>query len=113
MNFQINIAAIAIKNLIDVILVIGENVSKKSRSAFCLKPFTTSLALNLSIDPYSFNFFLRTHLQPMVLQPSRRSTNYQVLLEIRDSISSFITSFQNIASGGVKASFKFWGFLQC
>ena len=84
MNFQIKIAAIAIKNLVDVILVTRENVPKKSRSAFCLKPFATSLALNLSIDAYSFNFFLRTHLQPMVLQPSGRSTNYQVLLEIRD-----------------------------
>ena len=76
MNFQINIAAIAIKNLIDVILVIGENVSKKSRSAFCLKPFAISLVLNLSIDPSGFNFFQRTHLQPMVLQPSGRSTNF-------------------------------------
>ena len=110
MNFQINIAAIAIENLIDVILVIGENVSKKSRSAFCLKPFTTSLALNLSIDPYSFNFFLRTHLQPMVLQLGGRSTNFQVLLEIRDFISSFIASFWNIASSDVKTYSKFWGF---
>ena len=84
MNFQINIAAIAIKNLIDVILVIGENVSKKSRLTFCLKPFATSLALKFSIDPSSFNFFLRTHLQPMVLQPRGRSTNFQVLLEIKD-----------------------------
>ena len=100
----------AINNLIDVILVTGEKVSKKSRSAFCLKPFTTSLALNLSIDPSGFKFFLRTHLQPMVLQPGGRSTNFQVLLEIRDSISSFTAFFQNIASGDVKASFKFWGF---
>ena len=58
MNFQIKkIAVIAINNLIDVILVSGEKVSKKSRSAFCLKPFATSLALNLSIDPSGFNFF--------------------------------------------------------
>ena len=65
-----------INNLIDVILVTGENVSKKSRSAFYLKPFATSLALNLSIDPSSFKFFLRTHLQPTVLQPGGRSTNF-------------------------------------
>ena len=46
----------------------------------------------------------------MVLQPGGRSTNFQILLEIRDSTSSFTTSFQNIASGDVKTSFKFWGF---
>ena len=94
----------------DVILVIGEKVSKKLRSVFCLKPFVTSLALNLPINASSFNSFLRTHLQLMVLQSGGRSTNLQVLLEIRDSISSFTVSFQNIASGDVKASFKFWGF---
>ena len=43
----------------------------------------------------------------MVLQPSGRSTNFQVLLDIRDFISSFIVSFQNIASGDVKAIFFF------
>jgi hypothetical protein len=83
----------------DVILVTGEKVSKKSSLAFCLKPFATSLALNLSILPSSLSFFLRTHLQPMVLQPGGNSTNFQVLLEIKESISSFIASFQNIASG--------------
>ena len=51
-------------------------MSKKLRSDFCLKPFVTSLALNLSIDPFGFNFFQMTHLQPMVLQPGGRSTNF-------------------------------------
>ena len=94
----------------DAILVTRENVSKKSKSVFCLKPYVKCLTLNLSIYPSGFNFFLRTHLQPMVLQHGGRSTNFQVLLEIRDSISSFTASFQNIASGDVKVSFKFWGF---
>ena len=59
-------APIAISNLMDVILVTGEKVSKKSISAFCLKPFATSLALNVSIVPSGLSFFLRTHLQPIV-----------------------------------------------
>ena len=84
--YKSKIVIVAINNLIDVILVTGENISKKSRWAFCLKPFATSLALNLSIDPFGFNFFLRTHLQPMVLQLGGRSTNFQVLLEIRDHL---------------------------
>ena len=46
----------------------------------------------------------------MVLQPDERSNNFQVLLEIRDSILSFTASLQNIVSGDVKTSFKFWGF---
>jgi hypothetical protein len=41
----------------DEILVTGEKVSKKSRSAFCLKPFATSLALNLSIVPSELKLF--------------------------------------------------------
>jgi hypothetical protein len=90
--------------------VTGITVSKKSRLAFCLKPFATSLALNLSIVPSGLSFFLRTHLQPMVLQPGGNSTNFQVLLEIKESISSFVATFQNIASGEAKASFKFGGF---
>jgi hypothetical protein len=46
----------------------------------------------------------------MVLQPGGNFTNFQVLLEIKESISSFTASFQNIASGEAKASFKFEGF---
>jgi hypothetical protein len=46
----------------------------------------------------------------MVLQPSGNSTNFQVLLEIKESISSFTDSFQNIVLGEAKASFKFEGF---
>ena len=80
-----------IKNcLMDVILVTGEKVSKNSRPSSCLKPFATSLALYFSIEPSGFNFFLKTHLQQIVLQLGGKSTNFQVLLEIRDSISSFI-----------------------
>ena len=58
--------AIAISNLMDVILVTGEKVSKKSTSTFGLKSFATSLALNVSIVPSGLSFFLRTHLQPIV-----------------------------------------------
>ena len=68
----------------DVILVTGEKVSKNSRPSSCLKPFATSLALYLSIEPSGFNFFLKTHLQPIVLQPGGKSTNFEVLLEFRD-----------------------------
>ena len=53
----------------DVILVTGEKVSKKSMFSFCLEPFATSRALYLSIAPSGFNFFLNTHLQPIDLQP--------------------------------------------
>ena len=70
----------------DVILVTGEKVSKNSRPSSCLKPFATGLALYLSIDPSGFNFLLKTHLEPIVLQPGGKSTNFQVLLEIRDLI---------------------------
>ena len=71
----------------DVILVTGEKLSKRPSS--CLKPFATSLALYLSIEPSGFNFFRKTHLQPIVLQPGGKSTNFQVLLEISYYISSF------------------------
>ena len=90
----------------DVILVTGEKVSKNSRPSSCLKPFATSLALYLSIEPSGFNFFLKTHLQPIVLQPGGKSTNFQVLLEIRDFISSSTASFQKIESCEDNASFK-------
>ena len=62
-------AEIAISNLMDVILVTGEKISKKSTLAFCLKFFATNLVLNLSIVLSGLNFFLRTYLQPIVLQP--------------------------------------------
>ena len=87
-----------------------KNCIKEIKINIFLKPFTTSLALNLFIDQFGFNFFLRTHLHLMVLQLGRRSTNFQVLLQIRDFILSFTASFQNIASGDVKVSFKFQGF---
>ena len=93
----------------DVILVIGEKVSKNYRPSSCLKPFATSLALNLPIEPSGFNFLLKTHLQPIVLQPGGKSTNFQVLSEIRDFISSFTSSFQKIESCEDNASFKVRG----
>ena len=49
----------------------------------------------------------------MVLQTGERSTNFQILLEIRDSNSSFTASFQNIALGDVKAFLNFGDFPQC
>ena len=101
----------AIKSLMDVILVTGEKVSKYSRPSSCLKSFATSLALYLSIDPSGFSFFRKTHLQPIILQPGDKSTNFHVLLEISDSISSFTASFQKIASCEDKASFKVRGSL--
>ena len=57
-----------INTRMDVILVTGEKVSKKSIFSFCLKPLATSLALYLSIVPSGFSFFLSTHLQPIDLQ---------------------------------------------
>ena len=93
----------------DVILVTGEKVSKNSRPSSCLNSFATSLALYLSIEPSGFNFFLKTHLQPIVLQPGGKSTNFQVLLEMRDFISSFTASFQKIESCEDNASFKVRG----
>ena len=49
----------------------------------------------------------------MALQSSVRSTNFQILLEIRVSISLFTVSFQNIASSDVKASLNFEDFPHC
>ena len=46
-----------------------ECVSKKSTPFTCLKSITTSLALNLSIDPLVLSFFWKIHLQPILLQP--------------------------------------------
>ena len=46
----------------------------------------------------------------MVVQPDGNSTNFQVLLEISESISSYIASFPNTESGDVKASCKVIGF---
>ena len=60
----------------DVILVTGEKVSKKFRPSSCLKLFTISLALYLSIDPSGYDFFRKTHLQPIILQPDGKSTNF-------------------------------------
>ena len=93
----------------DVILVTREKVSKNSRPSSYLKPFATILAVYLSIDPSGFNFFRKTHLQPIVLQPGGKTANFQVLLEIRDSISSFTTYFQKIESCEDNASFKVRG----
>ena len=93
----------------DVILVTEEKVSKNYRHSSCLKPFATSLALYLSIEPSGFNFFLKTHLQPIVLQPGGKSTNFHVFLDIRDSILSFTVSFQKIESCEDNASFKVRG----
>ena len=93
----------------DVILVTGEKVSKNSRPSSCLKPLATSLSLYLSTDPSDFKFLHKTYLHPIVLQPGGKSTSFQVLLEISDSISSFTASFQKIASCEDKASFKVRG----
>ena len=79
---------------------------KKSISSFCLKPLTTSLVLNFSIVLSGFNFFLSTHLHPIVLQPRGKSTSFQVLLEIRESISSLMASFQKSESVEDKAASK-------
>ena len=56
---------IEINSLMEVILVTGEYVYKKKKSglSFCLKPLATSLAFYLSIDPSTFNFLLKIHLQ--------------------------------------------------
>ena len=44
---------------------------------------------------------MRNHLQSIALQSGGRSTNFQILLEIKVSISSFTISFQNITSDDV------------
>ena len=90
----------------NVILVIGEKVSKNSRPSNCLKPLATSLTLYLSIDSSGFNFLCKTHLHPIVLQSGGKSTSFQVLLKISDFISPFITSFHKIASAKNKTSFQ-------
>ena len=48
---------------IEVTLVIGEKVSKKSMFSLCLKPLANSLALNYC--SIRFEFFFRIHLQPI------------------------------------------------
>jgi hypothetical protein len=53
---------------------------------------------HLSMDPSDFVFFLKIHLHLMGLEPKGKSTRIHVLLNIMDSISSSIVSFQNVAS---------------
>jgi hypothetical protein len=57
----------------------------------------TNLALNLSMDLSCFIFFLKIYLHPMSLEPEGKSTRIHMLLNIMDSISSSIASFQNVA----------------
>lgn len=70
----------------------------KFMSYLCLKPLTTGMVLYLSIIPLGFSFFLRTHLDPIALQPWGRFTKCQVLFDSRGSISSLITSCHKLAS---------------
>lgn len=88
----------------DVILVTGEKVSKKSMFSLCLKPLATRRALYLSIVQSGFSFFFKTHLQPIGLQLGGKSTKCKVLLVSRDSISSLIASCHKSASRDDKAS---------
>ena len=62
----------------DVILVTGEYVSKKSRPSFYLNPLATNLALYLSIEPLDFNFFLKIYLHHSGKIPEVKSTISQV-----------------------------------
>ena len=70
----------------------------------CLQPITTSLALNFSIDPSVLNFFWKNHLQPILLQLGGRSVRNQVLLILRELISSLINAFQKGVSIDFMAS---------
>src|SRR4030066_1000899 len=97
-------AAKEINTLMDVIRVTGEKVSKKSIFSLCVKPLATRRALYLSTVPSGFIFFLSIHLQPIGLQPGGKSTRCQVLLDSRESISSFIASCHRSASKEDKAS---------
>ena len=90
--------------LMDVIPVTGEKVSKKSTFSLCQNPLTMSHALYFSTMPSGFNFFLRIHLQPIVLHPGGKSTKGQVLYDSRDSISSSIASCHYLTSTDDKAS---------
>ncbi|CAL0303026.1 unnamed protein product [Lupinus luteus] len=90
----------------DVILVTGEYVSKKSTFSLCLKPLATRRALYLSTVPSGFSFFFNTHLQPIGLQPGGKSAKCQVLLDSRESISSFMASCHKSASKEVNASWS-------
>ena len=93
MNLPKIIVVIAMKTLINVIIVDGEKISRNSRPSSCLKPFATKLALYLSID-LGYNVFLQTHLQTIDLLLGGKSTNFHALVESSDCILSFITSFQ-------------------
>ena len=108
--FKSYIAATEINNLMDVILVIEEKLSKKINISFLFKIFCNKFCFKFIYCAIRFKLFLRTHLQPIVLQPGGNSTKFHVLLEISESISSFTTSFQNITSGDNKATCKVRGF---
>jgi hypothetical protein len=59
----------AIKTQIKEILVISENVSKKSTFCFWVKPFATNLALYLSIKLLGRYFLLELHMQLIGFTP--------------------------------------------
>lgn len=91
----------------DVILVTGEKVSKKSIFSLCLKPLATRQALYLSIVPSGFSLFFKIYLQLISLQPVGKSIKCQVLLDSRESISSLIASLHKYTSRDDKASSRF------
>ena len=90
--------------LMDVILMTSEKVSKKFTFSLCLNSFATSCALYFSLVPLGYNFFLRIHLQPIVIYPGGKSTKCQILFDLRDSISSSIAFCHMLASTNDKAS---------
>ncbi|GJV99969.1 putative reverse transcriptase domain-containing protein [Tanacetum coccineum] len=67
--YQLFLTALERRHLIVTILATGAKVSLKSMPSFWLKPFATSLALNLSILPFALNLILNTHLEPMGVLP--------------------------------------------
>ena len=92
----------------------SENVSKKFTFSLCLNSLATSCALYFSLVPLGYNFFLRIHLQPIVLYlgghlkpillyPEGKSTKCQILFDSRDSISSSIAFCHMLASTNDKA----------
>ena len=77
------------------ILMTGEKVSSKSTPYFCVNPFATSLALNLSILPSDLSLSLYTHLQPMGFLCAGKGTTSQVSLSVKafSSYSIALTQF--------------------
>ena len=75
-------------------LTTREKILEKSKPTAWLKPFATSLALYLFIEPDAFSFTLNTHLQPIGFLPGGKETRSQVWFFIKASYSCCMTESQ-------------------